>query len=76
MKALISTIEPVQTGYRVAQVEQDVNIFDVADSLFWIDCEPDVLPDQFWYDPADETIKPVPVPELPSQPTVDGAETL
>lgn len=63
MKALISTIEPVQAGYRVAQVEQNENVFPVAEGLFWVDCADDVVADQFWYDPADETIKPIPVPE-------------
>jgi len=60
MKALISTTEPVLTGYRVAQVEPDANIFPVADTLFWVDCADDVVADQFWYDPTDETIKPIP----------------
>lgn len=59
MKALISTIEPVQSGYRVAQVELDTNIFPVADALFWVSCSNDVIADQFWFDPSDETIKPV-----------------
>lgn len=65
MKALISTSEPCETGYRVAQVEQDANVFSVAESLFWVDCADDVVADQFWYDPADETIKPVPTPTPP-----------
>lgn len=67
MKALISTSEPRETGYRVAQVEQDANIFPVASTLFWVDCADDVLADQFWFDPQDQTIKPVPVPEQPPQ---------
>lgn len=65
MKALISTTEPVETGYRVAQVEPDVDIFSVADTLFWVDCADDVVADQFWYDPTDETIKPIPTPTPP-----------
>lgn len=81
MKALISTIEPRETGYRVAQVEQDANTFPVASDLMWVDCADDVVADQFWYDPADETIKVIPEPQpfgvLPNgQPTVNGAETL
>lgn len=58
MKALISTIEPRQTGYRVAQVAYDDQIFPVAETMFWVLCADDVVADQFWYDPADETIKP------------------
>lgn len=79
MKALISTIEPRETGYRVAQVEQDTDIFPVADALFWVDCFDDVVADQFWYDPQDQTIKPVPTPEATpagNQPTVQGAQEL
>lgn len=58
-KALISPIEPRQTGYRVAQVEQES--FEIAEPLFWFDCVDDVKPDQYWYDLADQTIKSVPV---------------
>jgi hypothetical protein len=75
MKALIATNEPVQTGYRVAQVESDANVFAVADVLFWVDCSDDVVPDQFWYDPIDETIKPIPAPVV-EQPVSQGAQDL
>jgi hypothetical protein len=63
MKALISPDEPRETGYRVAEVEQQV--FEVAPPLFWVDCATNVVADQFWYDPSDQTIKPVPVPDPP-----------
>lgn len=62
MKALISTTEPRETGFRVAQVEQDANIFPVAEGLFWVPCANDVVADQFWYDPVDQTIKAIPTP--------------
>ena len=62
-KALISTIEPVQAGYRVAQVVTEDETFPVASDFFWTPCDDDVVQDQFWYDPADQTIKPIPVPE-------------
>lgn len=62
MKALISTSEPVQTGFRVAQVEQDENTFPVADALFWVDCADSVMADQYWYDPTDQQIKSIPIP--------------
>lgn len=61
MKALISPNEPRETGYRVAQVEQQE--FEVASPLFWVDCANNVVADQFWYDPSDQTIKPIPQPE-------------
>lgn len=51
MKALISTIEPRETGYRVAQVEPDDQIFPVAEDLFWIDCPDNIVADRFWFDP-------------------------
>lgn len=78
MKALISSIEPVESGYRVAQVEQDANIFPVAEGLFWVACADDVVADKFWYDPQDQTIKPVPQPEpIPfTMGSVQGAQTL
>jgi len=60
-KALISTIESRESGYRVAQVEQAENIFEVNPSLFWIDCDDNVIADQFWYDPSDKLIKPFPI---------------
>jgi hypothetical protein len=60
MKALISPNEPRETGYRVAQVVDDNLQFDVADPLFWVGCSNEILADQFWYDPSDETIKPFP----------------
>jgi len=63
MKALISPIEPVQSGYRVAQVEQSA--FDVALPLFWVDCTNEIKADRFWYDPLDQSLKLVPI-TLPS----------
>jgi hypothetical protein len=68
MKALISPKESRETGYRVAEVEPDNKVFEVARPLFWVDCSDDVAADQFWYDPSDSAIKPIPQPE-PEQPT-------
>jgi hypothetical protein len=69
MKALISTIEPRYTGYRVAQVVDDGIIFPVSTEMFWYDCASNVVADEYWYDPADQTIKP-----NPQQPTPDITE--
>lgn len=68
MKALISTLEPRQTGYRVAEVVADGDTFSVAETMFWTDFPSDLDPalvpqDQYWYDPSDNTIKLVPQPE-------------
>lgn len=64
-EALISTIEPRETGYRVAQVVAVGETFPVAPELFWTPCADDVVADQFWYDPADQQIKPFPPPPEP-----------
>jgi hypothetical protein len=70
MKALISIIEPREAGYRVAQVVADNAIFPVAEpDLFWISCADNIVQDEFWYDPVDQTIKPNPVPSEPTEPT-------
>ena len=67
-KALISTVEPRESGYRVAQVEDAANVFEVASSLFWVDCDDNVVADQFWYDPQDKLVKanPIVVQEAPA----------
>jgi hypothetical protein len=67
MKALISSIEPRQTGYRVAEACKNSAVFDVAADLFWVDfpntLDPALVPDdRYWYDPTDQTIKEAPVP--------------
>jgi hypothetical protein len=62
-EALISTIEPRETGYRVAQVVPTGETFPVAEAFFWTPCADDVVADQFWYDPETKTIKSNPVPE-------------
>lgn len=62
MKALISSIEPRESGYRVAEVVADGATFPVADTMFWADCANDVEQDKFWYDPTDQTIKAISVP--------------
>lgn len=63
-EALISTIEPRETGYRVAQVVAIGNTFPVSPELFWTSCEDYVVADQYWYDPSDEQIKPMPQAEV------------
>lgn len=66
-KALICPNEPVdffdgKAGYRVAQTKPSENIFSVADPLYWVDCADEVAADVWYFDPADATIKAVPVP--------------
>ena len=58
MKALISPLEPRETGYRVAWVHKEE--IEHAAPFFWVDCSSNVVQDKYWYDPADQTIKPMP----------------
>ena len=74
MKALISPNEPRETGYRVAQVAEQA--FLIAEPLFWIDCADDVIADQFWYDPAEQLIKPLQLIVQQTQPISTGAQDL
>jgi hypothetical protein len=57
-KALISPLEARETGYRIADVEQEE--FEVASPMFWKECPDDVTQDTHWYDPSDETFKELP----------------
>ena len=79
MKALISSIEPRESGYRVAQVAADNETFVVAEGLFWVDCADDVVQDKFYYDPNTQQIilipVPVPKPKL-NQPNTTGTTTI
>jgi hypothetical protein len=64
-KALISTQELVnrpdgKTECRVAQVEPLDKTFDVAEGLFWVDCDDDVVADQFTYDLLTKAITALP----------------
>jgi len=80
-KALISTNQIInrpdgKTECRVAQVEPAENIFDVAESLFWVDCDDSVVADQFTYDLATQVITAI--PEAVYQPTqpIGGAPSV
>jgi len=76
-KALISKIEPRETVYRVAQVEEASNIFPVDESwLAWIDCPDNIIADQQWFDPSDNTFKDIPPAKLVEQPTTIGTQTI
>ncbi len=64
-QALISKIEPRETGYRVAQVVPVDQTFPVAADMFWVKVTDDVEQDKFWYDPSNGTVKPIQVPVIP-----------
>jgi hypothetical protein len=79
MKALISKIEPRETGYRVAQIEEQT--FPVAEpDLFWVDCDNTIEADKYWYDPSDNSLKLIPVIVQASivnnQPATEGTQTI
>ena len=59
-KALISTIERRESGYRVAQVEDDT--FPVAEAFKWVDCEDTIEADKYWYDDTNQTFNLIPEP--------------
>lgn len=59
-QALISPTEPRESGYRVAEVVNEGQTFEVG-GCFWTPCADNVVQDEFWYDPTDELIKPFPI---------------
>jgi len=62
-KALISTKEPRgkdNSGYRVAQVVNVEDVFEVHSSLQWTDCSDDIVADHYWWDPETSTYKKTP----------------
>lgn len=77
MKALISTDESRESGYRVAQVSPDTDIFPVAPQMYWVDCPDDLKADQKWYDPADQQFKDFPqITPASDQPTTSGTQEI
>jgi hypothetical protein len=52
--------------------------FEVYKTLIWVDCEDDIVADQFWYDLIAQTFNPVenaPQPQI-VQPTTEGTESV
>lgn len=64
-EALISPNESRETGYRVAQVVNQYETFEVGQPMFWVECSDNIVADQFWYNPKTETIEPNP-PYIPN----------
>lgn len=67
MKALISTNQPIESGYYVVQISNKE--FEVAPQLFWKECENEVTAYTYWYNPTTEEFLPIVQPE-----PVDGSE--
>lgn len=62
-KALISTVEPRgknDSGYRVLEVVEPGNEFEVHSSLYWADCDDTVESFKYWWDPASSSFKKLP----------------
>ncbi len=70
--------EPYLNSCRVAQVEDDANIFPVAEPMFWFDCSNEVIADQWYYDTENESINKIvnaPKPVAADQPATTGTQT-
>ena len=68
-KALVSTIEPRgkdNAGYRVLEVVDAANTFEVHSNLQWHDCADTVEMDKYWYDPTSSSFKKLPAAVVPS----------
>lgn len=62
-KALVSTIEPRgenDSGYRVLEVVETGNEFNVHSSLQWKDCADTVETDMYWWKPSTSEFKKLP----------------
>lgn len=59
-EALISPNEPRVTGYRIAQIVNEGQTFEVGSPMFWTPCADNIIADEFWYDPTDSSIQPLP----------------
>jgi hypothetical protein len=52
------TTESIEDCFRVAQVEQDSNVFSVAEPLFWADCPDNCASDSWYYKDGQVLVKP------------------
>ncbi len=75
MYALVSPNEPSFGGYRVAEVA--AVSFEVAEPLFWVECNDEVVADRFHYDPSAGVILPNPPTIVPvgQQPITTGSQS-
>lgn len=69
-KALISSTEPVvnydgTNGLRVAEVATQT--FEVAPTLFWVDCDDACVADQWYYNAEINECIPKPTPPEPTE---------
>lgn len=64
----------IPNAERVAEVLDTA--FEVAPPLFWVDCNDNIIADQWYYDSVTTAFVVVPDPAPQSQPIVNGAQTL
>ena len=57
--ALVCPNEPLTNGYRVAEV-QDTQLWNPAEPTYWIECDDNVVADEWYFDTATQTITQVP----------------
>lgn len=77
MKALIATNEPRETGYRVAQVQEDPSDSPAATGVnFWTDCPDYIVADRYWYDPSNQSFVEFPLTTPPVPPVSEGTQNL
>lgn len=79
MKALICPNEPVDTGFRVAEISEEA--FEVAQPWFWVDCDDAIVAGVHFYE--DGVFKEAPPPPAPEvsfptrpQPVSTGTQEL
>jgi len=80
MKAFISPLEPVATGFRICEVQEAE--FPIAEPYFWLDVPAGVAAGSHFYNPITASAEPIPAPVfLPqvaaaNQPAATGVQTL
>ena len=62
MKALISTLEPRESGLRVADIHPTG--FETTTDFYWVNCPDDMERDSKWFDPQTQAFMDFPVQEL------------
>lgn len=76
---LVDPAQPIFEKYenstRIAEVCDQQ--FEVAYPMFWIDCEDNIVADQYWYNIETSQILPVENVPMPTvQPVTEGTQTL
>lgn len=63
----ISVLMDISNGQKIVEVSE--NQFEVADPLFWIDCNSSVNATEYYYDTSDSTIKLISdlEPDIPTE---------